>query len=472
MGALTTDHVTSHELHEQDGQTSPRHSQDPVFGLILMGGSVSGALIRDVRLANELADRGFGVYIWWAMDRQRQMQIDERISQHWLFHGMRYRWPIGAGMFDAIGRMMARFFDDKKRAHALQQRPDMLNRLMQGLLSRVYRGVEHDTTVLKRFAREIADAGVTHVLPMLGVLCPWALALRGVMDNPPRYLVTFQGYELYSNYARSAGTEQQLLARFREVTEQSVYQAICVSKDYVSRVTEDIGIDSDRLAAIPPGVPISPLMDRNVAGDLVRRGLKKYDPALPLVTFLGRRDSEKGIDLLLYAAKILAQRGLKFQLAVCGPTLFGSDYGLLCKQIAQNLRLPVLWRKQVTDRLRDALFTVSRCVVYPSIHREPFGMVPVEALARGTPAIVPDHGGVAHTIEADDHVAGLRFRVWDSGDLANQIEKMLTDDDLHARFTRAAPKVAQYYSVQKLADRVLAHMGLAPTPQHRQISSE
>jgi glycosyltransferase involved in cell wall biosynthesis len=190
------------------------------------------------------------------------------------------------------------------------------------------------------------------------------------------------------------------------------------------------------------------------------------------VTFLGRRDTEKGIDLLLYAATILRKRGVDLQLAVVGPTLFGDHYSQVCQQLAEDLRcpvmwsnkVPVMWSNKVVDELRSALFAHSRCIVYPSIHREPFGMVAVEALAHRTPAVVPDHGGIAAAIEADGEVGGLRFRSWDSGHLAEQIERLLTDDDLHRQLVEAGPRIAEYYSVRNLADRVLAHLGLPLTP--------
>jgi len=88
-------------------------------------------------------------------------------------------------------------------------------------------------------------------------------------------------------------------------------------------------------------------------------------------------------------------------------------------------------------------------------------MVAVEAQAHRTPAIVPDYGGIASAIEANGFVGGLLFRAWDSADLAAQIERVLTDDALYNRLSDAGPKVAEYFSVENLADRVLSHMGLA-----------
>ena len=227
---------------------------------------------------------------------------------------------------------------------------------------------------------------------------------------------------------------------------------------------EDVGVPRESLRAIPPGVPAGVAVDRNEAVRLLAGSFPQYRPEVPLVSYLGRRDTEKGIDLLLYAAAILRGRGLGFQVAVCGPTLFDNRYGVVCQRLARDLGCPVLWSKQISDELRSALFAASRCIVCPSVHREPFGMVAVEALAHGTPAIVPDLGGIASAIQADGQTGGLHFRTWDSAHLADQIARLLQDNELHRRLSEAGPGIAAHYSVEKLADRVLAHVGLPPTP--------
>jgi glycosyltransferase involved in cell wall biosynthesis len=258
--------------------------------------------------------------------------------------------------------------------------------------------------------------------------------------------------------------EDRLYQRLREVVEGSDFPAIAVSDDYRHRVHEEIGVPFDRLVAIPPGVPAARRMDSAAAREVLRTKFKEYVPDLPLIAFLGRRDTEKGIDLLLYAAKILAQRGERFQLAICGPTLWGDHYGEVCRKIAEELRINVMWRRFVPDDVRTALFSLARAIVYPSIHREPFGMVAAEAAAHGTPAIVPDHGGVASAIEANGESAGVRFESWNSGDLADQIMRLLNDGDLHARLSAAGPRVAEHYSIANLTDRVLQHIGLPSRP--------
>lgn len=445
-------------------------TQTPVFGLILFGGGLSGALNRDVRLANELADRGFAVHVWWVMDRPDQSPLRKSITQRMLFNGYRYRIRGGNRIFEWFGRAFCALYGPQaKRTYTIQKRPYLAQALMGNLFRSVVDGVEGDSIILRRLARGLRETGVTHMLPMLAMLCPYVEAARRQVDHHVHYLVTFQGYELYVNYARRAKLEQELYGRLRETTERSDFTAIAVSDDYRQRVIDDIGVPGDMLAAIPPGVPVLKPMDRDAAKQCLVEELRRYhyDPSLPLVSYLGRQDTEKGIDLLLYAGRLLRQRGREFQLAVCGPTLFGAHYSKVMRQLAVDLQQPVIWAKHISDEARHALFSASRCFVYPSIHREPFGMAPVEAMGSGAPAVVPDYGGVANTIHAPGRCAGLRFRAWDSGDLADQIDRLLTDDDLYEKLRADGVAVAEHYSVANLADRILKHMNLPTHPDER-----
>jgi glycosyltransferase involved in cell wall biosynthesis len=439
--------------------------RDPVFGLIIPGGALNGATVRDVRLANGLSRRGFRVHVWWAMDRPRVQVLDSGVEQHWLFHGLRFAGRGFRGFRDRLGRLLSATIADEKRAHAVQTRPHVLSAIWHGYLRLVCDGVERDGRLLRRFARDVARADVTHLLPALAVLGPWAAAAKRLLAHRPRYLVTFQGYEIYVNYARQIGLEQQFYSRVVDLVAQSDWPAIAVSLDYLERIVEDIGVPRDQLVAIPPGVPAPDPMDRQLAIQRIREKFDSFDPNVPLVTYVGRRDTEKGLDLLLYATKILRATGHKLQVHICGPTAFGAEYANACHQIAAELRTDVEFRRRIGDKLRSALFAVSRFVVYPSIHREPFGMVPVEAMACGTPAIVPDYGGVATAISANGEVAGLHFRAWDSGHLAQQMARLLEDDELYRRLSQAGPRVADHYSVSQLVDRVLKHVEVVPREQ-------
>jgi glycosyltransferase involved in cell wall biosynthesis len=229
-----------------------------------------------------------------------------------------------------------------------------------------------------------------------------------------------------------------------------------------------MGIDAARMRPIYPGIELPPVGGpRNPAADfeLLRGIFKSLRPDVPIVTFLGRQDAEKGIDLLLYAAKLLQQRGVPFQLLCVGGSSFGQHYNKACEQIAEHLRLAVFWKRRVSDEVRSALYRASRFVVYPSIHREPFGMVAAEAMSHGTPVLVPDHGGITEVITHAGRRGGITFKSWDTADLAEQLHKLLTDDALHTALAADARAVAENFSVDRMTDRVLEHMGIAGQPR-------
>jgi glycosyltransferase involved in cell wall biosynthesis len=466
-------HPTFNVVRNDGGAFGQRAATEkpPVFGFAIIGGSVNGASVRDIRLANELADRGYGVHVWWVLDRPQAAVLRPSIEEHWLYHGLRHMGGHASNVRDRLGRAIGHFASDKRRSHFIQKRPHVIARMWEGQVRTVCAGVERDKALVRRFGAELAEAEVTHLLPALEVFCPWAAAARDLAGGRFRFAMTFQGYEVYSRYARAIGLEKQFYNRIAEMVAAADWPAIAVSDDYAERIVEDIGVARKSLVSIPPGVPLEAPLDADDAWRRLGPHLRQKLGRAPLVTFVGRQDTEKGIDLLLYAANILRRRGIDLEIAICGATAFGKQYSRVCRQIAEELRLNVRWFEYVTDEMRSALFAVSRCVVYPSIHREPFGMAPVEAMSQRAPVIVPDWGGVASVISAGGREGGLHFPAWDSGALAEQIERLIRDDELHGRLSAAGPHVAEYFSTPRMADRVLDHLDLGHLKVQRIRSS-
>lgn len=439
-------------------------SRPTVFGFVFLGGSVNGAQILEVRLANELHRRGFPVHAWWIVDKPDRSPLTPGIPERWLFHSFRYATGRISGVLDAIGKLTGTVLGERYRSVLSQRIPWVVAGTLRGMIKIVCDGVHTDQRLLRRFGRELTDAGVTHTLQTIELMAPFVEAARDHVPYPLKYMVQFQGYETYAPYASKMGLEQTLYQRLREATQASGLPAVSVSNPYSSRIHEEIGLPLRDLQVAEPGVPLGPAMDKDAAKKLVQQHFPDYNSDLPLIAYLGRRDAEKGIDLLLYAAKILRERGVEFQLAICGPTAFGSRYSIACKQIAHVMRLPILSSDFLSNDVRAALFRTSHCIVYPSIHAEPFGMVPVEAMAQGTPVVVPDTGGVAQLPVLNGQKGGLNFRSWDSGDLAAQLELLLTNQSLHKKFSSAAPQIAAQYSVERAADRILDLFGLPHYP--------
>ncbi|HUB27337.1 MAG TPA: glycosyltransferase family 4 protein [Tepidisphaeraceae bacterium] len=428
---------------------------DPVFAfLALTSGSYEGAIIKDIRLANELHARGFRVIIYWMLQTNRSL-ANPQIPQRVLCNGTRYQMTRPSNLLDRAGALLS-LYSAGRRRRFIQEHSDYVARVMCNLMRAVCDG---DPNLERRLERFIVRDGVTHLLPTFAFLCPWAQAVKERGRAKFDYLVEFKGEEIFANYAQEIGRLDEYYARLRQVTAASRWPAIAVSRDYALRLQQEIGIEPSRLLPIYPGIELPPLKERPEFSMLLKL-FPRLRPDLPIVTYFGRQDSEKGIDLLLYAAKLLAMQGVQMQLLVCGGSSFGWKYGQVCREIAGHLRLFVRWKRRLDDDMREALYAHSRCVVYPSIHREPFGMVAPEAMSHGTPVLVPDHGGIAETLGADGQRGGLTFKAWDTADLAAQLKRLLVDDMLHARLSSAARSVAANFSIANMADRTLEHMGI------------
>src|SRR4029077_6037402 len=102
------------------------------------------------------------------------------------------------------GQWMSRLPSDRWRQQIVQRFPAILDRQLCGLIRAVCFGVQNDKRLLRRFAAELSEAQVTHLLPNLECLAPFAAAVQKYVPHPLRYLMTFQGYELYAGYAREA----------------------------------------------------------------------------------------------------------------------------------------------------------------------------------------------------------------------------------------------------------------------------
>ncbi len=366
-----------------------------VLGFMLLGGVYVGANVRDIRLANEYHRQGFRVHVWWMMDQPDKSELNPAIPQQLLLHGARYRLVgVPSGTREWIGRLLNRVVSYRWRSACIQFFPSELRSVIYGLIRRICAGVEVDQGLINRFASQMDSSGVTHMLPALELFCPFVEAARKLTRIQVKYGVTFQGYELYANYAREINLEAELYVRIREAVDRSDFRAIAVSDQYGERIRRDIGLRAEQLVTISPPIDNPKLIATEQAEMLVAKHFPGFRSDVPLVTFLGRQDAEKGIDLLLYAARLCRDRGVRFQLLVCGPTANGQSYQAACRQIAEHLRLEVLWGQFVSNELRSAVFQVSRCVVYPSIHAEPFGLVPAEACSFGTTALVPTNGGI------------------------------------------------------------------------------
>ena len=168
-----------------------------------------------------------------------------------------------------------------------------------------------------------------------------------------------------------------------------------------------------------------------------------------LVLSWGRVQFEKGFQVLARSMASVRSRVPGVECTIAGR---GSYQPELQAQIdVEGVSDIVRIAGFVDDAELRTLTQRAGCVVIPSLY-EPFGVVALEALAAGAPLVVARTGGLAELIEGTD--AGLTFEPGRPDDLANCIERVLTDRQLADELTRNARElIDRKYSWKAIAER-------------------
>jgi len=172
----------------------------------------------------------------------------------------------------------------------------------------------------------------------------------------------------------------------------------------------------DKIRVIPNGVNADEFGVK-IAG--IRRPREKY------VFFIGRLVREKGVQVLIDAApKILASfPEARFIIAGTGPY----EEHLRIKVRERGLEHRFYFAGYIDDETRNRLYAQSSVAVFPSLY-EPFGIVALEAMAAGTPAVVTDTGGLSEIVEHG--FDGLKCYVNSPNSLADNVMAILGDPEM------------------------------------------
>jgi glycogen synthase len=158
----------------------------------------------------------------------------------------------------------------------------------------------------------------------------------------------------------------------------------------------------------------------NPYDDLVFRLIPNVARGKSLI-FVGRLVSDKGIDLLLRALKLLQNDNLFPELTIVGS---GPDETEL-RRLSQDLGLD----QQITFVASRSgvplaeMLNQHRIMVVPSRWAEPFGIVALEAIASGCAVVGSEQGGLKEAIGP----CGLTFENGNIAALASQLKRLLAD---------------------------------------------
>ena len=216
---------------------------------------------------------------------------------------------------------------------------------------------------------------------------------------------------------------------------------VAVSNFTKNIVAEKYGIDRNKITTVHNGV------------ENLKR--KKLAPALlplkelgyKIVLFLGRITIQKGPDYFIQAAKKVLGFNPKVVFVVVGE---GDMQGQMMN-MAANLGIAdkIIFTGWLKGDEKNQIYQAADLFVMPSVS-EPFGIVPLEAIANGTPVLVSKQSGVAETL---NNV--LKTDFWDTDEMTNKILAVLEHGSLSQDLMKESSKELPNINWNKAADKCL-----------------
>jgi len=240
----------------------------------------------------------------------------------------------------------------------------------------------------------------------------------------------------------SAYALRSAVARKRDLFRKNVTLFIAMSHFMEERLAK-YGVPPDRIAFVPNmvNIPKPPM------------GPSRSD----YVGFAGRLSPEKGIGLLLEAARNLPM--VPFRIAGDGPL-----YSTLKSSAPTNVTFEgLLFNDELSDFYRGA-----RMVVIPSVSYETAPLVALEALAHRVPLVCSRIGALPEV--AVDGITGRLFDAGDSAQMTGVIEELWSDPVATARMGHEGWRLVQSKHTQEEAfARLVDAYGRAATLQSSAI---
>ncbi len=147
--------------------------------------------------------------------------------------------------------------------------------------------------------------------------------------------------------------------------------------------------------------------------------------------YVGQVIRGKGVDLLIRAMQKLPE--------TVALTVVGAGNHLdTCQQLATELGLThrIHFAGWVDHEALNAFYDAAQMLVVPSRWPEPFGMVGLEAMARGRPVVAFDTGGISDWLR--DGETGLLAEPGNVSDLAQKVLMLVNDKHQRQRMSKQA----------------------------------
>jgi glycogen(starch) synthase len=170
------------------------------------------------------------------------------------------------------------------------------------------------------------------------------------------------------------------------------------------------------------------------------------------IVFLGRLVSDKGVDLLLQAMKLLQSEGLMPDLTIIGAG--PEEQGLRRLTHEFSLDRQVTFAGEKSGAPLAEFLNRHRILVVPSRWAEPFGVVALEGIACGCVVIGSENGGLKEAIGP----CGLVFPNGNAQALAERLRYLLDHPEMESNLRQPAPPHLARFKPKAVASACLELM--------------
>jgi glycosyltransferase involved in cell wall biosynthesis len=175
--------------------------------------------------------------------------------------------------------------------------------------------------------------------------------------------------------------------------------------------------------------------------------------------YSGRLDRRKGISTAIEA---LVQLPAEAALTVSGDGDDGYRSELASLAASLGVEDRVRFGSSDHDQMPD-VYARADAVVFPVTWREPWGLVPLEAMASGRPVIASRAGGGPAEYLQDGHNC-LQFQPGDAASLAAALRRLGADEPLRERLVAAGRDTAERFSEHAFHQRLEHELRAAARP--------
>lgn len=268
--------------------------------------------------------------------------------------------------------------------------------------------------------------------------------------------ITFHTLALMKNLvARSEGEREDLQRIESEILlTKKADKIIATSESDLEYIHTLYDCPLAKIAILTPGV------DLNLFHPMDKIKSKKIigaDPNHKLILLVGRIEPLKGIDVLLYALKILIQRNPKLMVClwVVGGNLNEKELPGELNRLEKIRKLLKLKSsvKFVGKKERTKLpyyYNSAEIVLMPSQY-ESFGITALEAMACSVPVIITDVAGVSGLLDKEH--SSLLTSAGNPIGLAKKINNLLNNNSEHKKMSGEVFKKVQDLNWEQIADK-------------------